>query len=332
MTAIGFKEPPFPLCSLPDPALDKVLLFLSYHEIAQLRQVNKQFNVICKSLLNKGFRALKRFHSKLLKEIRSKTPILVLIKPPIDRTLWQQKFILVHIGSNISSLESTFMKYVNDGICCFIPGMVLDEMYGVFRNIKIFANPSAILQLKDLCTMAEEHFIDHIEPSLFIPLKQQDDPTNKIIRLTKMNKRMNKRMKQQNKDFKATEAKMNKMIQEQFKNFKATMTKVNKKIDNQDEVIAEQNKKIKNQDEFIAQQNIKLEDFSKETEGLVSKKKWDSEKMEGTRKLGDFSWTSEKEETVSINANAKRDAGTMEGNQSDAVARKMKYGKMDMEI
>ena len=74
LTRKGIKEIPLPLCSLPDTALEKTLLFLSYDEISRLRRINKRFNTICKSLLNKGFRAVERYHSKCLKDVKSKLP------------------------------------------------------------------------------------------------------------------------------------------------------------------------------------------------------------------------------------------------------------------
>ena len=56
-----------PLEQLPDIVFEQVLMMLSYHEIAQYRRVNKRFNRSCMALLNKGFRAAERYHTKCLK-------------------------------------------------------------------------------------------------------------------------------------------------------------------------------------------------------------------------------------------------------------------------
>ena len=57
----------FPLESLPEPVWDQVFSFLSYHELALLRRVNRKFNNSLMRLLNQGFRCAERFHAKCLK-------------------------------------------------------------------------------------------------------------------------------------------------------------------------------------------------------------------------------------------------------------------------
>ena len=56
----------FPLCELPDTVLEQTLRMVSYHEISQLRRVNKKFNDICMALLNKGFRSTNKDCKKYL--------------------------------------------------------------------------------------------------------------------------------------------------------------------------------------------------------------------------------------------------------------------------
>ena len=51
----------FPLCELPDTVLEQTLRMVSYHEISQLRRVNKKFNTMCMALLNKGFRSTEKY-------------------------------------------------------------------------------------------------------------------------------------------------------------------------------------------------------------------------------------------------------------------------------
>ena len=57
----------FPLESLPEPVLDQMLSYLSYHEMALLRRVDRKFNSTIMRLLNQGFRSAERFHAKCLK-------------------------------------------------------------------------------------------------------------------------------------------------------------------------------------------------------------------------------------------------------------------------
>ena len=57
----------FPLESLPEPVLDQMFSYLSYHEMALLRRVDRKFNSTIMRLLNQGFRSAERFHAKCLK-------------------------------------------------------------------------------------------------------------------------------------------------------------------------------------------------------------------------------------------------------------------------
>lgn len=48
----------FPLDSLPWHLLEQAIGFFSYHEIAQLRRVNKRFDTTCMKLLNRSTTSL----------------------------------------------------------------------------------------------------------------------------------------------------------------------------------------------------------------------------------------------------------------------------------
>jgi len=163
---------PLPLCSLPDTALELTLLFLSYDEISKLRQVNKRFNSMCKSLLNKGFRAAEKYHTKCLKEVKSKLP-----RRESERRshpLSRHCDILTAIETRISLLGMTFMKYVDLDLCCFIPGKVIDEIFSVLRTIQHDKNPprayEILQELRDISSMAMEYFDERIVQSLKVHL------------------------------------------------------------------------------------------------------------------------------------------------------------------
>ena len=59
---------------LPDLVLEHMLKCLSFEEIAKFRRISRRFNIICKSLLNKGFRNVEKHHIKCLKEFKAKLP------------------------------------------------------------------------------------------------------------------------------------------------------------------------------------------------------------------------------------------------------------------
>jgi len=159
---------------LPDTVLEQVLSFLKYDHIAKLRRVNKRFDMICKSRLNKGFRAVEKYHARCLKDVKTKLPRRESERR--DHPLARHNDILNAIETRISLLSMTFMKYVDLGLCCFIPGKVIDEIFAVLRkmnSIEKFGKPenptrhSEILQeLRDISSMAMEYFDENIVPDL----------------------------------------------------------------------------------------------------------------------------------------------------------------------
>ena len=64
----------------------------------------------------------------------------------------------------------TFLKYVDINVCCFIPGKVLDEIFSVLRTISKDENPprafEILQELRDISSMAMEHFDEKISPEL----------------------------------------------------------------------------------------------------------------------------------------------------------------------
>lgn len=158
----------FDLFGLPDIVLEKILLFLSYDEIAQIRIVCKRLDTICKLLLNKGFNAAERYHSQCIKAVKVQLP-----RRESERRLHplaRHCIILTAIETRLSMLSMTFMKYVDVGLCCFIPGKVIDEVFKVLRFLKECKLPpkthEILEELRDISSMAMEHFDEKIAPGL----------------------------------------------------------------------------------------------------------------------------------------------------------------------
>jgi len=163
---------PFPLESLPDPVFDQVFSYLTYHQLALLRRVDRKFNSTLKRLLNQGFRTAERFHAKCLKEVKSKLPRRESERR--NHKLSRHCDILTAIETRISLLSMTFLKYVDLSLCCFIPGKVIDEIITVLRAIKEDENPprayEILQELRDISSMAMEYFDDKIVPTLKVQL------------------------------------------------------------------------------------------------------------------------------------------------------------------
>lgn len=160
------------LLDLPEMILETILVYTSYEKIAQLRRVDWKFNTTCKFLLNKGFRSAEKYHLKCLKEVKSMLPR----RESERRThkLSRHCDILTAIETRISLLSMTFVKYVDLDLCCFIPGKVIDEIFSVLRTIQSDENPprayEILQELRDISSMAMEHFDENIVPSMKVQL------------------------------------------------------------------------------------------------------------------------------------------------------------------
>lgn len=78
--------------------------------------------------------------------------------------------ILSAVETRISMLNMTFMKYMEANMCCFIPGKVIDEIERVLTLVESAQAPPRthefLQELRDISSMAMEHFDEHILPNL----------------------------------------------------------------------------------------------------------------------------------------------------------------------
>ena len=156
------------LINLPDIVLETVLSNLTYDEISRYRIVCKQFDRICKKLLNRGFNLMEKYHAQCLRAVKCRLP-----RRESERRshpLARHCDILTAIETRISMLSMTFIKYVDLNLCCFIPGKVIDEIFRVLRLILDSKTPprahEILQELRDISSMAMEHFDEKILPDL----------------------------------------------------------------------------------------------------------------------------------------------------------------------
>ncbi|KAJ8981700.1 hypothetical protein NQ317_003421 [Molorchus minor] len=78
--------------------------------------------------------------------------------------------ILQAVETRISMLNMTYIKYIESSLLCFIPGKVLDEMKAVLALVESDQTPprthQLLQELRDLSSMAMEHFDEHILPKI----------------------------------------------------------------------------------------------------------------------------------------------------------------------
>ncbi|XP_034837579.1 F-box only protein 28 [Maniola hyperantus] len=155
------------LLGLPVLVIENIFSYLSFDEIAKNRLVSKEFNDICKRILNRGFLMIERRHALALKSVKAQLP-----RRESERRyhpLSRHCDILTSIETRISMLNMTYTKFIDNGLCCFIPGRVIDEIRRVLIIVESSKTPprahEVLQELRDISSMAIEHFDDKISPA-----------------------------------------------------------------------------------------------------------------------------------------------------------------------
>ena len=257
----------FTLQDLPDTVLEQTLLMFSYHEISQLRRVSKRFNTICRGLLNKGFRSADNYQKKYFHEVKAQLPRRESNR--LNHKLSEHFELLGRIETQFSMLKQAFLKYIDSGRCCFIPGKVIDEALFVLRRLKAEENPSheIIQELRELRDMAIEHF-PSMNSQLPLPL---DEPTwrysSEIPREASYGSGGSKNIFPEGTSEPRGERRM--------ENENKKMIQMENQIRNQNEIIKQQNNRITEMEKKWAEMNRTLQSISIGQGGGRRKKKTD---------------------------------------------------------
>ncbi|CAF0846988.1 unnamed protein product [Adineta ricciae] len=153
---------------LPIIVQDKIIHSLTYTELSRLRSISKHFHHLCSDELNRGYFQLENIVHDLQKQIKTKLPRR---ESERHKHPLSTKFdIISSLDSRIQWLKLTFGSSIQNSLCCFYPGRLLDEIYSVLNQLKTqqtFPNPRTLLQeTRDMSSMAIEHFREQIEPKL----------------------------------------------------------------------------------------------------------------------------------------------------------------------
>ena len=153
---------------LPDHVIFKILGYLPYDYISRIRIVNSFFNRLCKQHLNRGFYKVEKVQSNFLKDLKSKLPRRESARR--NHPYARHCDILTAIDTRMNLLSMTFGKYMDANLCCFIPGKIIDEIYNVLNilrtNCETPRTYEVLQELRDISSMAMEHFDEKIVPGL----------------------------------------------------------------------------------------------------------------------------------------------------------------------
>ncbi|MFH4976039.1 hypothetical protein AB6A40_002748 [Gnathostoma spinigerum] len=161
-----------PVERLPTELFHKILQFLSYETLSNIRLVSKSFDAAAKCILNAAFFRLTGELETAMSNVKKLLP---------KRESRRRYHPLNRVSEAYSSLETrcallgmTFGKHIVNDTCCFIAGKVLDEAYSVLHtlnncvkhNEKPKETQELLRDIRDYSSMAIEYFDETISPSL----------------------------------------------------------------------------------------------------------------------------------------------------------------------
>ncbi|KAJ3661498.1 hypothetical protein Zmor_005893 [Zophobas morio] len=242
-------------------------------------------------MLSRGFIQLEKRHSTIYKRVKSLLP-----RRESERRvhpLSRHCDILQAVETRISMLNMTYMKYIENNLLCFIPGKVLDEMINVLSFVESDCTPprthQLLQELRDLSSMAMEHFDEHILPRVKEHKEQIDEkrqaflasfsgsPPNIKQARPFIVQQVNdlQKIRKQYKTYKHHIAYLNQNTQKLFQKMK----KQNKRLKAQSIKIRDQERKIQEQSIKIQEQETALADIKKHMD------EWDQKYKDLTTEL-----------------------------------------------
>ncbi|CAI9730470.1 F-box only protein 28-like [Octopus vulgaris] len=154
--------------NLPKEVFNKILTYLQFQEVSEIRLVCHSFNVEAQAILNQGFTRVHKYHAFVQRQIKGQLPRRESERR--NHQLARHVDILSAIETRLSLLGMTYLRYIDMGLCCFIPGKVLDELYHILQTLQCTCQPPRahefLQELRDISSMAMEHFEEKIVPSL----------------------------------------------------------------------------------------------------------------------------------------------------------------------
>ncbi|RCN43836.1 hypothetical protein ANCCAN_10164 [Ancylostoma caninum] len=158
---------------LPSEIQMAILKCLSYDDIAKLRRTCKLMNTLCSYLLNRGFQQLGIDIDREKLRIKRELPRRESMRR--SHRLSRLNDAYAGLDTRFSIMTMTYRKFIDMKASCFIPGKVLDEFFRIIDILKKSHDRGGTLtidihellkDLRDLSSMAMEHFEEHVQPSL----------------------------------------------------------------------------------------------------------------------------------------------------------------------
>ncbi|KAL3872768.1 hypothetical protein ACJMK2_035969 [Sinanodonta woodiana] len=281
---LNTSESAINILQIPEEIIENIISYLSYHEICEIRRVCRTFDKICKRCLCMGFSKVDKFHAQIQKHVKSQLPRRESERR--NHSLARHVDILSAIETRLSLLSMTYMRYIDMDLCCFIPGKVLDELFSILGALKVMEQPPRshefLQELRDISSMAMEHFEEKIAPGLKAKMpavtlpfpfsdptnspEPQPGPSNSVLPLSSSPMMRGPSIRQEVSRIQTqlrTQSSNIQQCRKENSELKNRFIEVRKKMVEQDKKSSAQGKLISEQNEVISELERKINDLSK---------------------------------------------------------------------
>ncbi|KAK4873451.1 hypothetical protein RN001_015480 [Aquatica leii] len=273
------------IIALPEVALEKILSYLTYDEIAKTRLVCRRFNQVGGKLLTRGFFQVEKRHSAIYKRMKSMLP-----RRESERRshpLSRHCDILSAVETRLSMLSMTYLRYMEGNVCCFIPGKVIDEIDRILTlvdKVKPAPRTHELLQeLRDISSMAMEHFDETILPRMKQKVADRSSSSTTSLASSKSTKALyiqviTDEIQKVKKQTKFNKQQVGSLV-EVLKNLSSQFKRQTKMLREKSLTIKEQERKLQEQATKLQEQETSIADLKKHVE------EWDQKFSDLTAEL-----------------------------------------------
>ncbi|KAF5287199.1 hypothetical protein FQA39_LY16018 [Lamprigera yunnana] len=223
-----------------------------------LFQVCSIFNYIGSKLLTRGFFQVEKRHGTVYKRMKSMLP-----RRESERRshpLSRHCDILSAVETRLSMLSMTYLRYMENNLCCFIPGKVVDEINRILSLVdKVKPAPrthEVVQELRDISSMAMEHFDEIILPRMKQRVEYQGLPITSLTSTKSPKDLLLQMLSEQIQKMK----KITKLNKQQFSYIEELLKNLNTRFKRQTKILRDKSLMLKKQENKLQEQALKLQE------------------------------------------------------------------------
>ncbi|VDK47552.1 unnamed protein product [Anisakis simplex] len=145
---------------MPVQVLQQVLKKLTFKELGELRRVHPHWDELCGQALNSGYYEIVKKADKMLTECQRRVRN--------ERQLHNVLALLTNLQVHILNPIDILRPAMDEGVCCFVYGKLLDKIFAIVLNAKRMMNGEYDLEVDwksvaDLAREAQIHYKTNLE-------------------------------------------------------------------------------------------------------------------------------------------------------------------------